>query len=671
MTRRGQRRLLCLLLILGGIVAILLAGPLLLDQERYRGILIGRVSQLLNRKVTASSLRLHLLPSPEVTIRDVVIADRAPWSEPFVDAEQLHVALELFPLLKGDIQVGNIRIDRPRIRLARGPDGWNLEDLIRPSARAASAEPHRADGARAAKGQPPVLPALAAGTLAIRHGTLVLDHPLYPRGPATLELKDIDLDIPAPLTSAPFRVRASGQLPGKSSGSFDIVGSVQRTDGDRMPTEVEFHARGVEVAHLASFIGVPRASAGAAFTGTIDLTGKAVGEWPRLDLETYVDLQRLGVTLAKDTGKIPKEKASLQAKGRWDGSVLDLSDMNLLWKGHTITGRLHLATQQSPRLQVWLHAPDLAVEPLMALVTATSDTTDPADPLHPAPYTLHPSASTPPPSPSPLRGGAGGGRDNGLQIEVHLRSDTLRWGKLVLTAAESDLDYCCRLLTIRRLRGGLYGGTLSGGGTIDWRGSTPRTTVATHLDGVQTEPLLSAIQEPRWTLHGVMTLDSKIEIAGQLGSGALARTSGQTDVAVTNGRVNGYTPLERLSKTADPVLKGLGLPPFALNEFDRLSAHFTLDGGILRTRDLTLLRNGGRLYASGSFNLLRQTMDFDVTAKVAKTTIEARVAGPSSDPKVTPQAGSIEGRITTEVGKLLEKGGSKDLGKMLQQLFSR
>ncbi|MCZ7624476.1 MAG: hypothetical protein M5R38_00340 [Candidatus Methylomirabilis sp.] len=64
-------------------------------------------------------------------------------------------------------------------------------------------------------------------------------------------------------------------------------------------------------------------------------------------------------------------------------------------------------------------------------------------------------------------------------------------------------------------------------------------------------------------------------------------------------------------------------------------------------------------------------MDFDVTAKAAKTTIEAKVAGPSSDPKVTPQAGSIEGRITTEVGKLLEKGGSKELGKMLQQLFSR
>lgn len=131
MTRRGQRRLIGLLLVLGGIVAVLIAGPLLLDQERYRGILISRVSQLLNRNVTAASLRVHLLPSPEVTIRDVVIADRAPWSEPFIDAEQLHVSLKLLPLLKGDIQVGNIRIDRPRIRLARGPDGWNLDDLIR------------------------------------------------------------------------------------------------------------------------------------------------------------------------------------------------------------------------------------------------------------------------------------------------------------------------------------------------------------------------------------------------------------------------------------------------------------------------------------------------------------------------------------------------------------
>jgi len=168
-----------------------------------------------------------------------------------------------------------------------------------------------------------------------------------------------------------------------------------------------------------------------------------------------------------------------------------------------------------------------------------------------------------------------------------------------------------------------------------------------------------------------MTLDSKMELSGQLGSEALAKVSGQTDMTVTDGRVIGYTPLERLSKTVDPILKGLGISPLTLNEFDRLSAHWTLDGGILRTRDLMLLRDRTKFYAAGSFNLLNQTMDFDVTAKVAKTTLEAKVQGTSSDPVVTPQMGRIEGRIKTDVGKLLGDARNKDLGKVLRQLFSR
>ncbi|MDE2485380.1 MAG: AsmA family protein [candidate division NC10 bacterium] len=662
MTASGRRRLLWSLLVLGGLVAVLLAGPLLLDQERYRGILISRVSQLLNRKVTASSLRVHLLPSPGVTIRDVSIADRAPWSEPFVDAEQFHVALKILPLLKGDIQISNIRIDRPRIRLAKGPDGWNIEDLIRPTARAAAAEPRRTEGTRATGGQS-ALPVLVAGALAIRHGSLVLDNPLYSYGPVNLEFKDVNLDIPAPLPSHPLRIHVSGQLPGETSGSFDVIGSVQRTEGDRAPIEAELHVRGLEAAQLASTLGISRHSSAAAFSGTLDLTGRAVGEWPRLDLEAHVDLQRVGVALTNEPGKTPGDKAWLRAKGRWQDDRLDLSEVSLLWKGQTIASRLYLATQQSPRLQFWVNTPDLSIEPIVALATGTdSGANSSGSPRtsHPTPRSFNFASRTS----HPFQVG-------GLQIEGHLHSDVLRWGKLILNNSESDLYYCCRLLTLRRLRGGFYGGTLSGDAAFDWRGPTSRVMVTTHLEGVQTEPLLNAIQKPRWTLRGVMTLDSKMELSGQLGPGALARASGQTDIAVTNGRMTGYAPLERFSNTVDPILKGLGIASPSLNEFDRLSAHWTLDDGVLRTRDLMLLRDGAKFYAVGNFNLLNQTMDFDVTAKVAKTTLEAKVQGTSSDPVVTPQAGRIEGRIKTEVGKLLEKDRNKELGKMLRQLFSR
>jgi AsmA protein len=499
-----------------------------------------------------------------------------------------------------------------------------------------------------------------AGALTIRNGTIILDNPLHPYGPASVELTNIHLDVPDPLSSHPLRIRMSGRLPGKTSSSFDLDGSVQRNEADHTSIEVELHMRDLEAARLASAMGISGAAA-ATFTGTLDFEGKAVGEWPRLALTADADLQRIGVMPAKDTGKTIGEKARLRAQGRWEGEALDLSDVSLLWKGHTIAGRLHLVTQKSPRLQFWLNTPELSIEPIMALATATAGGAD---------QTNTPRASRPP-SPSRLREGDERGREGGLQVEGHLRSDVLRWGKLVLTTAENDLHYCCGLFTLRRLRGGFYGGTLSSDAAVDWRGPTPRVTVVTHLEGVQTESLLSAIQEPKWTVQGVMTLDSKIEFSGQLRSGALGKVSGQSDIAMTNGRVTGYAPLERLSKTVDPILKGLGMSPLTLNEFDRLSAHWTLDGGILRTRDLTLLRDGTKFYIAGSYNLLNQTMDFDVTAKVAKTTLEAKVHGPSSDPVVTPQAGSIEGRIKTEVGRLLGKDRNKELGKMLQQLFSR
>lgn len=668
MTRRGQRRLLwSVLLVLVALVAALFAGPLLLDQERYRGILIGRLSQRLNRAVTANSLRARLFPSPGVTIRNFSIADRAPWTEPFLDAEQFHIGLKLLPLLRGDIQISDVRMDGVRIRLAKGPDGWNLWDLMQPPAQPTAAESRHTEGTGAARGQS-ALPVLVAGTLAIRDGTIVLDNPLHPYGPPSLELRDIRLDIPNPLSSHPLRIRMSGQLPGNPSGSFDLTGSMQRQDAEHPPVEVELRVRGLDAAQLASAMGTTGAAA-SALTGTLDFDGKAAGKWPRLDLETDADLKRLGLTLAQDTGKKTGEKARLQAKGRWEGDALDLSDVSLLWKGRTITGRLRFTAQKSPHLEFWLNAPELSIEPLVALATTTGDTTNQVNASN---------APQIPPSPLYQRGARGdlprtasSSEPGRLQIEGHLRSGALRWGKVVVTDTESGLHYCCRLLTLRRLRGGFYGGTLSSDAAFDWRGSTPRVTVATHLEGVQTEPLLSAIQEPQWTLRGVMTLDSKMELSGQFGPGALGRVSAQSDIAMTDGRVTGYAPLDRLSKTIDPVLKGLGIPPLTLNEFDHLNGHWTLDGGVLRTRDLTLLRDRAKFYVAGSYNLLNQTMDFDVTAKVSKTTLEAKVQGPSSDPVVTPQAGSIEGRIKTEVGKLLGKDGHKELGKMLQQLFNR
>ncbi|MGH7410773.1 MAG: AsmA-like C-terminal region-containing protein, partial [Candidatus Methylomirabilis sp.] len=226
------------------------------------------------------------------------------------------------------------------------------------------------------------------------------------------------------------------------------------------------------------------------------------------------------------------------------------------------------------------------------------------------------------------------------------------------------------LLAIRRLRGSLYGGRLTGDAALDWRGHLPRTRITARLEGIQTEPLLKALQEERWKLRGVMTMDSTLELAGQIGPDALTRASGQSELVVTDGHVTGYPPLDKVSQTFSPLLKGAGISS-GLNEFDRLSAHWTLDKGLLRTDDLVLQRQGARIFATGSMNVQDQRLNFDVTAKVAKATLEAKVSGTPSDPVVTPNVSRIERRVKTEVGKFLKDGRGEAVGKALRELFPR
>lgn len=660
MTRNLRRLLLWSLLVLGGLAALLLTAPLILNQERYRDLLADRVSRLLNREVKAESLWVRLLPRPGATIRGLTVADRVPWSGTFIEAERLTVNLKLLPLLRGDLQVRQIRIDQPRIRLLRGPDGWNFEDLIKPAARSAAAEQRRGEGARPGK-EEPVLPVLLAGPLTIRDGRLLLDRQLHDQASEALELRGLNVDAITPSATSPLQIHASGQLPGEGRGAFDLALSVRPGAEDRLPIDVQLAVRGVDAPHLASYLGLSGASA-SGLSGRFDLEVKGVGDWPRLDLQADADLRRVGLSLGKAPGKGPGDEGRLQAKGRWDGDALDLPEVNLRWKGQTIIGRLHIPNLRAPKVRFELNAPDLAVDSVIAMATAFASG--------------EASAITPRRSRKRDAGSAAAvsraraGQPDGMQIEGRLRSGAVRWGELLLTAAEGELRYAGGLLAIRRLRGAFYGGSLSVDAALDYRERLPRTTITARLEGIQTEPFLKALQEERWNLRGVMSMDSQLEIAGQIGPDVLTRASGQSDLVVTGGHVTGYPPLDKVAQTFSPLLKGAGISS-GLNEFDRLSAHWTLDKGLLRTDDLVLQRRGARVFATGSMDVQDHRLNFDLTAKVARATLEAKVSGTPSDPVVTPNVGRIERRVKTEVGKFLKDKRGEALGKALRELFPR
>ena len=105
-------------LVIGSIVAfaliVMLVLVLVVDVNRYRGLIETRLSRPLGREVTLGAMRLGFLPlrfeaDETVIAEDPAFGDRSP----FVRADRLDVRVSLFPLLRGELEVKSLELERP------------------------------------------------------------------------------------------------------------------------------------------------------------------------------------------------------------------------------------------------------------------------------------------------------------------------------------------------------------------------------------------------------------------------------------------------------------------------------------------------------------------------------------------------------------------------------
>jgi hypothetical protein len=100
------------------IIAVLftaLLGPLLIDWTTYRENFEREASRFFGAPVhVAGKANLRILPTPTISFTDVRVGNRA---EPALAVERFRAQVELTPLLTGDINVIEMTIDRPVLRI--------------------------------------------------------------------------------------------------------------------------------------------------------------------------------------------------------------------------------------------------------------------------------------------------------------------------------------------------------------------------------------------------------------------------------------------------------------------------------------------------------------------------------------------------------------------------
>jgi AsmA protein len=123
----------------GVVVAIVLAVVIVaaavflatFNVNRYRGAIESQLEQSLGRKVTLGEMHLNLIPL-RIRVQNLAIADDPAFAteKPFVQAEQVDLMVRLIPLLRGNVEIESLDLQRPVVELIKSQQGlWNFSTL--------------------------------------------------------------------------------------------------------------------------------------------------------------------------------------------------------------------------------------------------------------------------------------------------------------------------------------------------------------------------------------------------------------------------------------------------------------------------------------------------------------------------------------------------------------
>ena len=113
------------------LVVVVIAAALFVDVNRYRGLVQTQLEQQLQRKITLGTMSLGLIPL-RFQAADTVIADDPQFGgqQPFLRAGSLDVRVGLLSLLRGNVSVSALDLQRPTVELIKNKQGtWNFSTL--------------------------------------------------------------------------------------------------------------------------------------------------------------------------------------------------------------------------------------------------------------------------------------------------------------------------------------------------------------------------------------------------------------------------------------------------------------------------------------------------------------------------------------------------------------
>jgi AsmA protein len=704
--------------LIGLVVIALVLVVAFVDPNDYRDDIEAMVRQKTGRELTLSGdLKLSVFPWIALETGPASLGDAPGFGpEPFVSIKEAHVGVRLLPLLRGTIEVSNVKLDGARIRLItdeRGRENWadlgKSEAPQAPQPESSATEIPTIAGLeisdaavvmenRKEKSRREVRDFhLKTGRLASgetfpltldfvldQDRSLVVKVKLAADVTADLERNahrlaepKIDLTVSGhgyPADGVPVQVRAK-------SLQADVAQKLYRLDGldikttwksDGLPAAgvpVAFKAKDCNVnlaAQTLELAGLEADAAGARVTGS--LTGAEILDALALKGSLRLEpislrewLPKLGIAVPKTSDPNVLKQLSFTGNVRLTKSSAEVGGIVLKLDDTTLRGMLGVADFTAKALRF-----DVNIDRINA------------------------DRYLPPASEQPKAKG----KEPPTEIPVDmLRTLNARGQMSVGQAVFAGMTFSKLRLGVNARDGkvrlypseaAMYGGQYRGDIGIDATGKVARVTLDEHVSGVNFAPLFKDLFETQ-RFSGKGSANIKLAGEGKYSDDLMKTLDGTLDFNVADGALEGADLWYEIRR-ARAVLKQQAIPARdsgpPRTPFSALTGTGTMNDGVLKNNDLNVAMQYLKVTGQGAVDLPRSSLDYRLVANVLKipregadTTqmqdmvdaqIPVKVSGSLSDPKVRPDLQNyLKGEVKKKVEEQL-KDKLKDLFKKKQ-----
>ncbi|MFI5317047.1 MAG: AsmA family protein [Myxococcota bacterium] len=581
------------------------------DTEKLRGPLQQQASAALGRDVTLGKISLAILPLPAVRIDDVRIAGPKPSDPPLAQIAELRLRVALLPLIARKVVLRALELDSPRIHVPFDKDGKPI--LPAGAAKNPGEKAPEKSGEKSAPSESAGL-ALAVDRIAIHDAEVTA-------GPWKVEHANIDGHLSLDGSGA---FKYSMNLPGLA---LLRAGELELSKLTSAAPQVD--ARGEFAAELADVRK--------RFALSEDVSGKATGEYA----VTLIGSEVRAASASVDLPDLLLRSGALVVSGPARGHAVlgesysfDLSDARVEQAGVfakpkrttlSVTGKLgkepSLAALREALVKIGQNelplSLELAKQPMKAHLGKTT-------------LDLAKLRELLPPDKPALSGRLA---VQGFDVQLSPLRVT---GNATLDGVETKLEH----------------GPVSISGPVRGKGETVELENATALVGGQKIGLSAGYHLDSGAIFAdyslaksqlgalVAALSGRKELDGTLDTNGhvdtqkagLETLGGKGKIAIRPGRIQGFSLAKQVmgSLATLPALalaaKGKDISKYEQEEFDHLTADYTISDGRVHTENLELAYQDATAYLHGSIGLFDRALDLSGRVVISKKA-DAQFAG--------------------------------------------